>query len=131
MCTNILVGLCLDYDIFLFSRVREYRRKGYSTTLSIIFGVEHTGYLITYAGIIMAVAFSSLMLSSMILLKEFGVILSCAVLLDTFLMRTTIVPSLLHLFRETNWWPRKYDVTIDSYEQHLETTENDQLPLLA
>ncbi|BFU25911.1 MmpL efflux pump, putative [Entamoeba histolytica HM-1:IMSS-B] len=129
MCTDVLVGLCLDYDIFLFSRVLEYRKKGCSTKLSIILGVEHTGYLITYAGLIMAAAFSALLLSSMPVLKQFGVVLSFAVLLDTFVIRTMVVPSLLHLFGELNWWPRKYPVKFNTYSEFLEH-QTDQTPLL-
>ncbi|ELP90697.1 hypothetical protein EIN_024060 [Entamoeba invadens IP1] len=113
MCTDVLVGLCLDYDIFLFTRVLEYRKSGYSTKSAVILGVEHTGYLITYAGIIMAAAFSALMLSSMMVLQQFGVVLALAILLDTFVIRTMVVPSLLHLFGEWNWWPKRYDIKIE------------------
>lgn len=56
MCFTIIVGLALDYDVFLISRVLEYREIGYSPDASILKGMYKTGYIITDAGIIMAVA---------------------------------------------------------------------------
>ena len=58
MCFTIIVGLALDYDVFLIGRVLEYREAGYTSDGSIIKGVYKTGYIITDAGIIMAIAVS-------------------------------------------------------------------------
>ena len=59
MCFTIIIGLALDYDVFLISRILEYREAGYSSDGSILKGIYKTGYIITDAGIIMAVAVSS------------------------------------------------------------------------
>ncbi|BFU20057.1 MmpL efflux pump, putative [Entamoeba histolytica HM-1:IMSS-B] len=112
----IICGLSLDYDIFLFSRIREYRTRGYSTSLATVYGVERTGYLITFCGIIMAVAFSGLFLAGVIVLDLFAFVLTLAVLSDTFLVRTLLVPSFVHLFGELNWWPIKYEINTTEYE---------------
>ena len=58
MCFTIIVGLALDYDVFLIGRVLEYREAGYTSDGSIIKGIYKTGYIITDAGIIMDIAVS-------------------------------------------------------------------------
>ena len=63
MSFSILVGLSLDYDVFLISRIVEYRELGVSDEGSILFGLYKTGRIITAAGIIMAIAFAGLLMS--------------------------------------------------------------------
>lgn len=106
----MLVGLALDYDIFLFTRIREYRRRGWAPRAAVVRGVAKTGAVITYAGIIMAVAFSGLAFSGLMLMNQFGVLLALCVLLDTFVVRTTLNPALVYLFADANYWPRHYPV---------------------
>mgnify|MGYP006088808921 FL=1 len=60
---------------------------------------------ITTAGIIMTMAFSSLLLSKTVVLNQFGFVLVVASLVDTFIVRTLLVPSLMFMAVETNWWP--------------------------
>lgn len=106
MCFSIVVGLGLDYDVFLISRVLEYRLEGYTNNGSILKGLYKTGHIITAAGIIMAVAFSGLFLSKEMILNQVAFYLVSAVLLDTFLVRTVLVPILMGLFGKEAWWPR-------------------------
>ena len=108
MTFSLLVGLGLDYDVFLFSRVMEYRKLGYTNRASITKAIYKTGPIITAAGLIMALAFGGLMLSSTIVMVQFGFMLCFAVLLDTFIVRTLLVPALLHLSGNLNWWPAVY-----------------------
>eukprot|EP01105_Mastigella_eilhardi_P004748 TRINITY_DN1638_c0_g1_i16.p1 TRINITY_DN1638_c0_g1~~TRINITY_DN1638_c0_g1_i16.p1 ORF type:complete len:829 (-),score=200.10 TRINITY_DN1638_c0_g1_i16:1593-4055(-) len=105
MCFSIIVGLGLDYDIFLFSRIMEYRKLGYSAKAAIIKGVVRTGYIITFAGCIMAIAFGGLMSSSLKSLKESGFLLCFSVLLDTFVIRTLLNPAILALCGDASYWP--------------------------
>ncbi|ELP88945.1 MmpL efflux pump, putative, partial [Entamoeba invadens IP1] len=121
----IIMGLSSDYDVFLFSRIMEMRRKGYSNTLSMIIGVEKGGYLISYAGIIMAVAFSGLFLSSVLMMNQFAFILMFAVLLDTFVIRALILPAVVTLLGELNWFPRKYETVCETYEEYITTLKNE------
>ncbi len=107
MAFSILIGLGLDYDVFLLSRVSEYRRKGYYELSSLHKGVYRTGGIISAAGIIMATSFSGLLLSSETVLNEFGFMLSFAVLLDTFIIRPILVPAIMALAKKWNWWPYK------------------------
>ena len=108
LSVSILVGLAMDYDIFLFVRVREFRAAGWSNRAAVVKGVTKTGSVITYAGIVMAIAFSGLLLSGLMIMNQFGVILVLAVLFDTFVVRTTLTPALLYLFGEANYWPVRY-----------------------
>ena len=114
----IIIGLSSDYDIFLFSRIQELRRKGLSTKLSTVVGVEKVGYLISYAGIIMAIAFSGLFFSKVLMLQQFAFILMFSVLLDTFVIRTIVLPSFVHILGEWNWLPNKYETEYDDYLQY-------------
>ena len=104
----IIVGLALDYDVFLVSRTLEYRRNNYSSRASIALAFWRTGGIVTTAGIIMVLAFGSLVLSSQELLQQAGFLLGFSVLLDTFVVRSVIVPSLLFLLDERAWWPASY-----------------------
>ena len=106
MTVTILVGLALYYDIFLFARIYEYRViGGVPTKDAIVRGVFKTGSIITAAGIIMAIAFCGLMLSNITSLNQTGFILVVAVLVDTFVIRTSLVPAVLSMAKEVNWWP--------------------------
>jgi len=107
MCFSILVGLGLDYDIFLLTRILEYRDMGYSEKASVMLGLCKTGGIITAAGIIMAIAFSGLLFSSQMLLNQCAFYLVFAVLIDTFVVRTVLVPSIMGFAGTANWWPRK------------------------
>jgi len=107
MSFSILVGLGLDYDIFLYSRIYEYRLEGYSDRAAIAHGVYKTGGIITAAGIIMAIAFAGLLASSEMALNQFGFMLCVAVLVDTFVVRTLVVPAMMQLAGSRNWWPGK------------------------
>jgi RND superfamily putative drug exporter len=104
MSFSILVGLGLDYDIFLVSRIYEYRLLGFTSDSAVVKGIYRTGSIITGAGVIMAIAFAGLMLSSVSVLNEFGFMLCFAVLFDTFIIRTLLVPALLGLMGDFNWW---------------------------
>jgi len=109
MTVTILCGLALDYDIFLFARIYEYKMiAGLSTKESIKHGIYDTGSIITAAGCIMAIAFCGLLFSEITSLNQVGFILVVAVLVDTFIIRTLLVPSILSLSKEINWWPAIY-----------------------
>lgn len=124
MCTCIAVALGLDYDIFLVSRIVEFRKAGYTDSESIVRGVVMTGDIISGAGLIMALAFLGLGFSSKVHLQQFSMLLVTSVLLDTFVVRTVLVPALMLSAGEHNWWPRQMpepvyaDDTLDSQRDH-------------
>jgi predicted RND superfamily exporter protein len=105
MCFSIIVGLGLDYDVFLISRVYEFRANGYTDHSAAVKGICSTGFIITAAGMIMAVAFGGLFTSTELILNQTAFLLVFAVLLDTFVVRTLCVPALLGLTDHFSWWP--------------------------
>eukprot|EP00929_Paragymnodinium_shiwhaense_P065313 TRINITY_DN32756_c0_g1_i1.p1 TRINITY_DN32756_c0_g1~~TRINITY_DN32756_c0_g1_i1.p1 ORF type:complete len:915 (+),score=120.06 TRINITY_DN32756_c0_g1_i1:113-2857(+) len=106
MTFTIVVGLALDYDIFLLGRIEELRLAGLDSQTAIAEGVAQTGHVITCAGIIMTIAFGGLLMSKVPSLHQVSCIFATAVLLDTFVVRTVVTPALMALMGEANWWPR-------------------------
>ena len=98
MSFSILVGLALDYDIFLISRVVEYRRKGWSDRAAVCLAVEQTGAIITTAGLIMCVSFAGLLIPATTVLNQYGFSLFIGVAIDTFIVRSFLVPSVRSIF---------------------------------
>jgi len=112
-----LMGLGVDYDIFLVSRIREEVLKGKTDEEAIEHSVKATGTIITLCGAVMASAFGSMMISSSLELKEFGFVLCLAIILDATLMRLVIVPAIMVLMKKYNWWmpfvrPPKQEVLV-------------------
>ncbi len=87
MSFSILVGLALDYDIFLMSRVVEFRKQGWSDRAAMCLAIEKTGSIITSAGLIMCVSFAGLLLTNTLVLQQYGFSLFIGVFIDTFIVR--------------------------------------------
>jgi len=105
VCVPVLVGLTLDYDLFLLVRIFEYRMKGYSTKDATVVAMYNTSGIITTAGLIMIIAFSSLMFSDLLILKTTGILITVTCFVDTFIVRAWLVPAILMIGAEANWWP--------------------------
>jgi putative drug exporter of the RND superfamily len=104
----VCLGLGMDYDILLTTRIREEASNGLSDQEAIVRSVERTGGIITACGIIMASAFATMMLSSNTVLMEMGFALSFAILLDATVVRMYLVPAIMSLLGRWNWWaPRR------------------------
>ena len=99
----ICLGLGMDYDILLTTRIRENVAKGMSNDDAIVHALESTGAVITICGIIMSSAFGTLMLSSSPMLQQFGFALWFAILVDALVVRTYLVPAVMHLLGRWNW----------------------------
>jgi len=102
----LLVALGMDYNIFLMGRVKEETAQ-HGTREGIERAVEHTGGIITAAGIIMAGTFAAMMSSSLLGLVQLAFAVTIGVLLDTFVIRTTLMPAIATLLGKWNWWPGK------------------------
>ncbi len=100
----VCLGLGMDYDILLITRIREEVTKGRENNEAIVIAVEKTGAIITACGLIMAAAFGSMMLSNGFLLKQFGFALMFAILLDAIIVRIYLVPAIMSLLGKWNWW---------------------------
>ena len=101
-----LVALGIDYNIFLMTRVRE-ETLGHGTRRGILRGLSVTGGVITSAGVVLAATFAVLAVLPLVFLAEIGFAVAFGVLLDTFLVRTVLVPALSHDIGRRIWWPSK------------------------
>jgi RND superfamily putative drug exporter len=101
-----LVALGIDYNIFLMTRVREESAK-VGTRAGVIKGVTVTGAVITSAGIVLAATFAVLGLLPLVPLAELGFAVAFGVLLDTIIVRSILVPALVHEIGPKIWWPSK------------------------
>jgi RND superfamily putative drug exporter len=98
------MGLGMDYNIFILTRIREEVAKGKDNTTAIVDAIDWTGGIITALAIIMGGAIGALMLSSTKMLAEFGFCLAFAILLDAMIVRTYIVPAAMQLLGKWTWW---------------------------
>src|SRR5262249_25149038 len=106
----ILFGLSMDYQVFLVSRMHEEWANTHENSLSVRMGQAATGRVITAAATIMILVFSSFLLAGQRVIAEFGIGLGSAVLLDAFVLRTVLVPAVMHIVGDRNWWlPRGLD----------------------
>lgn len=103
----ILSGLSLDYHILVVSRIREFAAAGYSTQDAIREGITRTAGVITSAAVIMIAVFCVFGGLSFIEMKQIGIGLAFAVLLDATVVRLVFLPALLMVCRRFLWWPSK------------------------
>lgn len=109
----ILFGLSMDYQVFLVSRMHEEWLHSKENGRAVVVGQSETGRIITSAALIMITVFASFVFGGEKVIKEFGVGLASAVFIDAFVLRTVLVPALMHLFGSTNWWiPRWLDKSL-------------------
>jgi RND superfamily putative drug exporter len=101
-----LVALGIDYNIFLMTRVREEAQK-IGTRKGVIKGLTVTGGVITSAGIVLAATFAVLGVLPLVFLAELGFAVAFGVLLDTTIVRSLLVPALVHSIGPKIWWPSK------------------------
>lgn len=100
-------GLLIDYGLFLLMRIREAREEGRADSEAIALGLERTGRIITAAAFVFCLAVGPFAISDVLLLKEGILGITVAVLLDAFLVRPFLVPSLMAILGKWNWWPRE------------------------
>jgi len=100
----IVYGLSTDYEVFLVSRMVEARDRGRSTDDAIRYGTAQTGSIITAAALIMIVVAGAFGFSEIVMMKyiAFGMIFALAI--DATIIRMMLVPAVMHLLREDNWW---------------------------
>ncbi len=110
----MLFGLSMDYEVFLLSRIREEWEKRHDNEEAVAYGLEHTGRIITAAALIMIAAFSGFTAGSFVGLQEFGIGLSAAILLDATVVRAILVPALMKLLGDWNWYlPKRVERLLD------------------
>jgi uncharacterized membrane protein YdfJ with MMPL/SSD domain len=97
-------GLSTDYGVFLLTRIKEAHDAGLPTSEAVAQGVERTGRIVTAAAILLAIAIGAFATSSIVFIKELGLGSALAVLIDASIVRAFLVPSLMKLLGDWNWW---------------------------
>jgi putative drug exporter of the RND superfamily len=97
-------GLSMDYEVFLISRIVELHERGYSNDDSVVVGLQRSGRIITSAALLVVIVFSGFVVGKLLVIKEIGVGLAVAVLLDATLVRMLLVPATMTLLGDRNWW---------------------------
>jgi len=97
-------GLALDYEMFLLSRIKEHYEQGESTRLAIETGLQSSGRIITSAALIIVLVFAGFATGDLLQMKQIGVALAVAVLLDATLVRAVIVPAVMTSLEKPLWW---------------------------
>lgn len=103
----VVFGLSMDYELFLLSRIREEHLLGKSNIESVAVGLQRSARIITAAALLLAVVFAAFISSGVTSIKMLGFGVAFAVLLDATLVRALLVPALMRLFGERNWWAPK------------------------
>ena len=103
----VAFGLSMDYEVFLLSRIKEEHDAGKSNVESVAYGLQKSARIITAAAFILAVVFAAFIISGVTSIKMMGFGVAFAILLDATLVRAFLVPALMRLFGEWNWWAPK------------------------
>ncbi len=104
----VVFGLSMDYELFLLSRIREEHLAGKSNVESVATGLQRSARIITAAAVLLAVVFAAFVTSGVTSIKSMGFGVALAVILDATIVRGLLVPALMRLFGERNWWAPKW-----------------------
>ena len=104
----VIFGLSMDYELFLLSRIKEEHFAGHNNIESVAVGLQRSARIITAAALLLAAVFAAFMTSGVTAIKMMGFGTAFAVLLDATIVRALLVPALMRLFGEFNWWGPKF-----------------------
>ena len=106
----VIFGLSMDYEVFLVSRIRELHNRGLDDEASTIGAITRTGPVITWAALIMVTVFLAFLSASTLYIKQTGLPLAVAIVVDATLVRIGLVPAFMKLAGRWNWWlPKPLD----------------------
>jgi uncharacterized membrane protein YdfJ with MMPL/SSD domain len=100
----VAFGLSTDYGVFLLMRIKEAHDCGAPNTEAVALGLERTGRIVTFAALLFVIAIGAFATSQIIFIKQLGVGTALAVLIDATIVRALLVPSLMRLLGDRNWW---------------------------
>jgi RND superfamily putative drug exporter len=100
----VLFGLSTDYGVFLLARIKEAHDGGLPSSEAVAVGLERTGRIVTAAAVLFCIAIGAFVTSKIIFIKELGLGTAFAVLIDATIIRALLVPSLMQLLGDWNWW---------------------------
>jgi len=104
----VAFGLSMDYELFLLSRIKEQHEAGLGTTESVAIGLQRSGRIITAAALVLAFSFVAFISSGVTIMKMLGLGIAFAILLDATIVRALLVPALMRLLGDLNWWAPKW-----------------------
>ena len=104
----VVFGLSMDYELFLLSRIREEHLAGKTNVEAVATGLQRSARIITAAALLLAVVFAAFVTSGVTSIKSMGFGVALAVILDATIVRALLVPALMRLFGERNWWAPKW-----------------------
>ncbi|MFC5407513.1 MMPL family transporter [Cohnella soli] len=108
LVTGILYGLAMDYQVFLVSSMRESYVHGHQGTDSVIDGYKQSSLVVVAAAVIMVSVFAGFIFGHDIMIKQIGFALAVGILIDSFLVRMTLVPAIMAIFGDKAWWLPKW-----------------------
>jgi RND superfamily putative drug exporter len=104
----VVFGLSMDYELFLLSRIREAYEVSGDTHESVMTGLKHTGKIITRAAILLVAVMIGFISADMLLVKELGVGMTVAIIVDATIVRLLLVPATMQLLGHLNWWAPRF-----------------------
>jgi uncharacterized membrane protein YdfJ with MMPL/SSD domain len=124
MIFTILFGLSMDYHVFILTRVKEARDRGLESTDAVVKGITITAGTVTSAAAIMVCVFAAFFSIQLAIMQELGIGLAVAILFDATLVRSLLLPSLMKLLGEWNWWMPSFlrwipRITIEGEPEHV------------
>ena len=124
MVFAILFGLSMDYQVFLVSRMQEEWQRTGENDRAVRRGLAGSGRVVLIAGAIMASVFAAFIPATNSTIKLFGISLASAVIIDAFLVRLVLVPSVMNILGKANWWLPKW---LDSRLPHFDVEGADEI----
>jgi uncharacterized membrane protein YdfJ with MMPL/SSD domain len=100
----VAFALSTDYGVFLLTRIKEAHDAGASNEEAVALGLQRTGRIVTAAALLLCVALGAFALSEIVFIKQVGLGTAVAVIIDATLVRALLVPALMRLLGEWNWW---------------------------
>ncbi len=127
----ILFGLSMDYHVFILSRIREHYDISHNNSEAVAVGLRSTGKIITGAALIMVVVFGAFSTGSLLAMQQLGFALAVSVFLDATIVRSVLVPSIMTIVGDRNWWLPKWlewlpDIRIEG-EPTVPVTQQDAI----
>lgn len=104
LALSFAFGLSMDYEVFLLSRIKEFRDLGLDNDAAVLNGLQRSGRIITSAALIVVIVFAGFVAGDLLIIKQIGVALAVAVAVDATLVRMLLVPATMTLLGEWNWW---------------------------
>jgi RND superfamily putative drug exporter len=100
----VAFGLSTDYGVFLLGRIKELHDSGLPNEEAVALGLQRTGRIVTFAALLMVIAIGCFVTADIIFVKQLGFGVAAAVLIDATIVRALLVPALMRLLGDWNWW---------------------------